>query len=83
MNSPTWNSPTDYDYTDNLSNEGWAWEFLRRNAKYEKEFTEVRKRYAQAEELFGSFEDNEVKWRNYDPVIVKNPFLEHGDSPGC
>ncbi|MEP2759023.1 MAG: DUF6499 domain-containing protein [Hyphomicrobiales bacterium] len=83
MKSPIWNSPSDYDYADSLSKEGWAWEFLRRNAKYEEEYTEVRKRYAQAKELFGPFEDNEEKWRNYDPVIVKNPFLEHGDSPGA
>ena len=82
MTNPIWDAPEDYEFTELLSKEGWAWEFLRRNPKYQQDYQKVRKIYAQAEELFGSFEDNEEKWRNYEPVIIKEPFSVHGDSPG-
>lgn len=29
-----WRDPASYDYTQPLSREGWAWEFLRRNPAY-------------------------------------------------
>ncbi len=31
---PNWEIETDYDFTDSLLPEGWAWEFLRRNPEY-------------------------------------------------
>lgn len=31
---PNWRDPSSYDYTQNLTREGWSWEFLRRNPKY-------------------------------------------------
>ena len=31
-----WRKKEDYDYTDTLSPEGWAWEFLRRLPEYRK-----------------------------------------------
>lgn len=31
---PDWRDPASYAYTQHLMHEGWAWEFLRRNAAY-------------------------------------------------
>ena len=31
---PDWRDPASYAYTQHLTREGWAWEFLRRNPKY-------------------------------------------------
>ena len=33
---PDWRDPASYDYTRDLTREGWAWEFLRRNPNYRK-----------------------------------------------
>ncbi len=31
---PDWRDASSYDYTQELSPEAWAWEFLRRNSEY-------------------------------------------------
>jgi transcriptional regulator len=31
---PNWRDASSYDYTRDLTREGWAWEFLRRNQDY-------------------------------------------------
>src|SRR5580658_4569286 len=31
---PDWRDPNSYAYTQHLTGEGWAWEFLRRNPTY-------------------------------------------------
>ena len=31
---PDWRDASSYDYTRDLTAEGWAWEFLRRNPRY-------------------------------------------------
>ena len=36
----TWRNPDDYAYTRELSRELWAWEFLRRNPEYRKDWQE-------------------------------------------
>jgi hypothetical protein len=33
---PDWRDPASYNYTRDLTREGWAWEFLRRNPNYRK-----------------------------------------------
>ena len=35
-----WREPDDYQFTAKLDDKGWAWEFLRRNPDYRKDFTE-------------------------------------------
>lgn len=35
---PNWQDPTQYEFTKHLGNDGWAWEFLRRNEEYVKEY---------------------------------------------
>lgn len=38
MNKPYWETAGDYAYTKSLDRVGWAWEFLRRNPEYRKDF---------------------------------------------
>jgi hypothetical protein len=33
---PDWRDPANYEYTRDLTREGWAWELLRRNPKYRR-----------------------------------------------
>lgn len=35
---PNWQDPKQYGFTKDLGNDGWAWEFLRRNAEYAKQY---------------------------------------------
>src|SRR5579863_2611582 len=37
---PDWRDPASYDDTRDLTREGWAWEFLRRNPKYRRAWNE-------------------------------------------
>ncbi len=36
-----WREEKDYEYTAELSDEGWAWEFLRRNTEYKEDYKRV------------------------------------------
>lgn len=45
---PTW--PEDYAYTKSLGREGWAWEFVRRNPEYRKDWEEALDRFQQADD---------------------------------
>lgn len=38
---PDWRDPATYAYTQNLTREGWAWEFLRRNPKYRADYSRI------------------------------------------
>jgi hypothetical protein len=39
---PDWKSAEDYAFTTALTPEGWAWEFLRRNADYSADFASIQ-----------------------------------------
>ena len=38
---PDWRNEDDYERTKTLSAEGWAWEFLRRNPEYRKDYEKL------------------------------------------
>lgn len=38
---PDWRSPSDYDYLKELDRAELAWEFLRRNPEYQKDFARI------------------------------------------
>ena len=38
MSRPNWRIDEDYSFTETLTLEGWAWEFLRRNPGYRKDY---------------------------------------------
>jgi len=40
-----WRDENDYEFTKKLTPQGWAWEFLRRNPDYQKDWKELLKRY--------------------------------------
>ena len=42
-----WRKKKDYEFTKELSNEGWAWEFLRRNPKYIDQWENISKKETQ------------------------------------
>ena len=46
---PDWRKESDYDYTKTLREDGWAWEFLRRNPQYTKEWKKTLSKH-QAED---------------------------------
>lgn len=35
---PNWQDPKQYEFTKHLDNDGWAWEFLRRNEEHAKDY---------------------------------------------
>jgi hypothetical protein len=37
---PNWRDASSYAYTQALSSEGWAWEFLRRNPEYHAAYSQ-------------------------------------------
>lgn len=38
---PDWRSPSDYEYLKQLDRAELAWEFLRRNREYQKDFARI------------------------------------------
>lgn len=50
---PNWKDPTDYDFTRQLTREGWVWEFLRRNPQYRAAFAGVEKNHKKASKKSG------------------------------
>jgi hypothetical protein len=38
---PDWRNPEDYGFTDSLTLDQWAWQFLRRNPKYVEDWREI------------------------------------------
>jgi len=79
-----WRDPKDYGFTKKLTSEGWAWEFLRRNPEYRKDWERELKIYVQkqrenpTEKLsvddpwFGitPVEDSSLRWGLY---VLANP----------
>ncbi len=43
-----WTKPEDYAYTRSLTRHQWAWEFLRRNPEYRKDWNSLQERIASA-----------------------------------
>lgn len=39
--TPNWRIESDYDFTETLSPKAWAWQFLKRNKKYQKDYQEL------------------------------------------
>ena len=46
MAKPNWRKADDYKFTEEISHANWAWEFLRRNHKYQIDFEVVKLRLA-------------------------------------
>jgi len=63
-----WRNPKDYEFTKLLTSEGWAWEFLRRNPEYIKEWEKALEKQKI---------DNENHKNELLPKIIK--LLETGE----
>jgi len=50
MHLPDWRQPQNYSYTESLSVEQWAWEFLRRNRGYQQDWQSLEARYGEPPE---------------------------------
>ncbi len=56
---------TDYNYTKKHNKEQWAWEFLRRNPEYQRDYKQFIHRWHTLEGLFGKGEDCDLQaWQN-------------------
>lgn len=51
--SPDWRRATDYSFTRHLGGAQWAWEFLRRNPDYRREWQEFRVVWQDLEAVYG------------------------------
>lgn len=75
MGWPNWTSEKDYDFTENLSREGWAWEFLRRNEEYRASWERYLEQASECEKKFGKgWEKNQETWVYY-------PERKSGETP--
>jgi len=58
-------SSIDYNYTKKHDKEQWAWEFLRRNPEYQRDYKQFIHRWHTLEDLFGKGnERDDQAWRN-------------------
>lgn len=67
MTKPAWADEANYTYTKTLPDEGWAWEFLRRNKRYRSDWKELQARIAELEEKYGP------EWRRHEEALVCEP----------
>lgn len=67
---PNWKNEEDYKYCEKLNHEGWAWEFLRRLASYQDDYSK-----AACEQQ--AYEENVPK------KLAKPPFLEFHEIEGA
>lgn len=55
----------DYAYTENLSKERWAWEFLRRNPEYQRDYKSFTHRWNSLELDYGKVPNQDKQgWKN-------------------
>lgn len=67
MTIPNWNKDKHYDFVEELTFSGWAWEFLRRSKDYRKSYTDYLAQSKKLEHEFGPNWLNSEKCRYYDP----------------
>lgn len=51
--SRNWQDPADYAFTQGLNGAQWAWEFLRRNPDYQREYAAFRSTWDELETAYG------------------------------
>ena len=62
-----WRNPDDYGFTNDLSPEQWAWEFLRRNPQYGKEWREFFATWKALEASYGKPGQRDIAAWKQDP----------------
>jgi len=81
-----WRNPEDYTFTQKLSPELWAWQFLRRNPEYQKDYDWFIQTWRALEADYGSapnrdFSRWKLDFRAYAPDEMTRGFCE--DDKSC
>lgn len=58
MPSSDWRSPAEYAYADRIATAGFAWEYLRRDDNYHRDFERVTAQQPIAEDMLDAFSDH-------------------------
>jgi hypothetical protein len=67
-----WRNPEHYEYTNGYTNQLWAWEFLRRNAEYKKDWQAALTKYWEEKP---SSERPQKQGGNYSDTYRDPPFI--------
>lgn len=67
MTQPNWRDPDDYAFAADLSREQWAWEFLRRNPGYRREWAAFRDTWQALEAAYGRPPERDFQAWQRDP----------------
>ena len=72
-----WRCKDDYLFTDKLDNAGWAWEFLRRNPEYVKDWRVA----VEQQQNFIKSQAGNIFSTHRNPYVMFDPPLASGESP--
>jgi hypothetical protein len=67
MHLPDWRQPQNYSYTESLSVEQWAWEFLRRNKGYQQDWQWFWATWQSLEARYGKPPERDFQRWEQDP----------------
>ena len=67
MAKPDWREPADYAFAATLNREQWAWEFLRRNPDYRREWATFRDAWQALEAAYGRPPERDFQAWQRDP----------------
>jgi hypothetical protein len=74
-----WQSPDDYQFTNTLSREQWAWEFLRRNPDYRREWKTFWETWQALEADYGKAPNRDFQRWKLDP----RAYVLEGEDEDC
>ncbi len=67
MATPNWRNPDDYGFATMLSREQWAWEFLRRNPEYQRDWRQFWSAWQALEQEYGAPPNRDFQAWQRDP----------------
>jgi hypothetical protein len=80
---PDWRNPADYAFTEQLQPAQWAWEFLRRNPDYRRDFNWFSRTWAALEADYGRPPERDfARWKR-DPRAYRGAAAECSDEAGA
>jgi hypothetical protein len=81
MPAADWRRPEPYAYTRDLGREGWAWEFLRRNPDYRRDYAAFREAWDGLERDYGAAPNRDYpRWQQDPRAYAFEPPLAPGES---
>lgn len=79
---PNWRLGSDYDFTNNLSSSGWAWEYLRRNFDYRRDIEALEVLVRDLSESYANVlqypprQITDVRAFHFDPPLLTGESIE-------